>query len=98
MLDIITIGTSFSPLAYQNEETGKLMSVPPTPELALHHFAADDQGCLEHRIDGTLRAVVPPEGLEGYMRCWPDCAPIARTLIKADHSNVIVDAPVDPTA
>jgi hypothetical protein len=84
MRSIATIGTNFSPAAYQGKR-GKLATVPPQPSLAMHEFHANAQGCLEHIIDGHLRATVPPEGLDDYVRTWPDCAPVAKTLKAADH-------------
>jgi hypothetical protein len=41
----------------------------------LHQHAFDMVGGeLHHFTDGELRAVVPPEGWDGYMEAWPECA------------------------
>lgn len=48
--------------------------------LGYHTFQRGDDGQLEHYIDGELRAVVPPEGWEGYARDWPQCADLVAQL------------------
>ena len=42
------------------------------PRMAYHTFNINAHGLLEHIIDDTIRAVVPPEGFEAYTAEWPD--------------------------
>lgn len=50
------------------------------PRAANMLFCRGADGSLEHWIDGTLRAVIPPEGWEAYAQEWPDCAPLVDNL------------------
>lgn len=53
-------------------------TIAPNPGFPLtlgrHTFQQGTDGQLEHCIDGELRAVVPPEGWDGYALDWPQCA------------------------
>lgn len=82
---IATVSSNYSPRAYQRDGEGELVTNPPPAALAQHEFRASADGELEHYIDGRLRATVPPEGLAGYAHFWPDCAPLAQTLQRADR-------------
>jgi hypothetical protein len=82
-LAIATPGVDVSAVAYQDED-GRLNTTPPRPQLAMHEYVANKDACLEHYIDGQLRATVPPEGLEDYARAWPDCKPVVKQLRAAD--------------
>ena len=60
-----------------------------------HLFQVAPDGQLEHWIDSELRAVVPPEGWEGYAQAWPQCADLVRQLRRAPGKlpgSVIADA------
>lgn len=81
-LDIVTVGVNFSHRAYVNRETGRPVTVMPTPELATHHFYETADHQLAHAIDGVLRATVPPEGWDEYSLQWPACAPFVEQLRK----------------
>ena len=82
---LATIGTSFSPAAYCDRETGRPVTTLPQPELATHVFEPTGDGCLRHSVNGRERAIVPPEGLDDYALTWPACADLARTLKRADR-------------
>jgi hypothetical protein len=47
---------------------------------AMHTFEKTRDGQLEHRTDGVLRAVVPPEGWDDYVALWPEAAPLVEQL------------------
>lgn len=81
---LATYGVAFSALAYCDANGRPVTTLPPA-ELASHVFEATADGCLLHTIDGFARALVPPEGIADYARCWPACEPVARELIAADH-------------
>lgn len=78
-IDRVGIGFSVSPDAYVNAD-GVPVATMPTPILAHHRFYRTDEGAMAHDIDGRLRAIVPPEGLEDYVRCWPAAAELAAAL------------------
>ena len=44
--------------------------------LVTHYFKPAGDGQIEHFIDGTLRAVIPPEGWEGYSETFPEMQPV----------------------
>src|SRR3954471_20377894 len=62
MIDVVTIGHNFSPLAYRGDEKGVGRTQPPQAVLASHLFTTTGNGQLVHEMDGHLRATVPPEG------------------------------------
>lgn len=59
-------------------------TIAPNPgfplSLGRHTFKAAKDGQLEHWIDGELRATVPPEGWDGYVVTWPQCADLVAQL------------------
>ena len=57
---LATIGTSFSPAAYCDRETGRPVTTLPQPELATHVFEPTGDGCLRHSVNGRERAIVHP--------------------------------------
>jgi hypothetical protein len=48
--------------------------------LATHLFDGNDKGELVHSIDGELRATVPPEGWDDYVKYWPAAIDVVRQL------------------
>lgn len=58
--------------------------------LGVHVFSASNDGQLVHEIDGTVRAVVPPEGWRDYVSAWPDAASVTAALTKAPAAPVAV--------
>ena len=52
--------------------------------LATHVFDGNDKGELVHSVDGELRAVVPPEGWDDYVKYWPAAIDVVRQL-RAAH-------------
>ena len=53
--------------------------------LATHLFDSNDKGELVHSVDGELRATVPPEGWDDYVKYWPAAIDVVRQL-RAAHS------------
>ena len=62
--------------AYGFDKNGDL------PMVAIHVFRDGADGQLEHLIDGKLRATVPPEGWNDYVREYPDAADVVSFLRK----------------
>lgn len=85
MRSVVTIGNAFSPEAYRAGQGSRGLEVMPRPELVQHEFLARADGQLEHLIDGRSRAIVPPEGFDAYVHCWPAAAPVVKTLKAADR-------------
>jgi len=56
-----------------------------------HTFQAAADGQLEHWIDGTLSATVPPEGWDGYAQFWPQCADLVSQLKRAQAAKLPED-------
>jgi hypothetical protein len=52
--------------------------------LANHVFDANDKGELIHLVEGDLRATVPPEGWDDYVKYWPAAIDVVRQL-RAKH-------------
>lgn len=50
------------------------------PMMCVSEFTATDDGQLEHKTDGRVRAIVPPEGWDAYVAHWPDAAEIVGEL------------------
>lgn len=63
------------------------VTIAPNPgfplTLGYHMFRASKDKQLEHLIDGELRATVPPEGFADYVKAWPQCADVVRSLTRA---------------
>ena len=58
------------------EVEARAFAAAELPRVCQHDFIALPYGQLEHRMDGHVRATVPPEGLKAYADTWPDCAPL----------------------
>lgn len=69
-----------SAAAYKGTSPGQL------PQIVPHSFETADDGCLRHFIDGQLRAIVPPQGQDDYLKTWPDALPVVRELKAAEAS------------
>lgn len=52
--------------------------------LAQHRFHGNEKGELEHFVEGDLRATVPPEGWDDYVKYWPSAVDVVRQL-RAAH-------------
>lgn len=52
--------------------------------LANHRFTASDRGELLHFVESDLRATVPPEGWDDYVKYWPAAIDVVRQL-RAAH-------------
>ena len=50
------------------------------PVMVLHTFESTPDGQLAHYTDGTLRAVVPPEGWGDYCKQYPDAQDVVNSL------------------
>lgn len=48
--------------------------------LANHRFSASEKGELTHYVEGDLRATVPPEGWDDYVKYWPSSIDVVRQL------------------
>lgn len=48
--------------------------------LEQHRFSAGPDGQLLHYTDELLRAAVPPEGWDDYLRAWPEAADLIGQL------------------
>jgi hypothetical protein len=83
-LTIVTMGAAFSALAYCDENGRPVTALPPA-ELGMHEFSATDDGCMVHKIDNEVRAIVPPGSVLDYARFFPDCLPLAKQLAGADR-------------
>lgn len=59
--------------------------------LANHVFDGNDAGELTHTVDGQLRATVPPEGWDDYVKYWPAAIDVVRQL-RGAHDQKQTDA------
>ena len=50
--------------------------------LVEHTFKTTDDGLLVHEINGSVRAIVPPEGFKGYAEVYPNCQPVIDSVTK----------------
>lgn len=91
MKHVTTYGFDASPRAYKGTMAAEL------PRVCQHDFIALPDGQLEHRMDGHVRATVPPEGLKAYADTWPDSAPVVKTLLGAEASAAKTRAPKKST-
>ena len=80
--------TSFAP--FNGWSPAAVASSPHWALMCMHSFQATNDGQLAHYTDGTLRAVVPPEGWDDYLATWADAAPIVAQLRKP------TEAPTNP--
>jgi hypothetical protein len=48
--------------------------------LANHRFSANEKGELTHFVEGELRATIPPEGWDDYVKYWPASIDVVRQL------------------
>lgn len=48
--------------------------------LANHRFSSSTAGELLHFVEGDLRATVPPEGWDDYVKYWPSAIDVVRQL------------------
>jgi hypothetical protein len=58
--------------------------------LANHRFTAGPDGQLQHFVDGELRATIPPEGWDSYVKYWPaaiDVVTQLRAKVASDQAN-----------
>jgi hypothetical protein len=58
--------------------------------LANHRFSASADGQLQHFVESELRATVPPEGWDDYLKYWPSAIDVVRQLrakVAADQAN-----------
>jgi hypothetical protein len=53
--------------------------------LANHRFTSNDKGELVHFVETELRATVPPEGWDDYVKYWPSAIDVVRQL-RAAHT------------
>ncbi len=62
--------------------------------LAQHRYSASEKGELLHYIDEQLRATVPPEGWDDYVKYWPQSIDVVRQL----RAKAMVDQAAAQTA
>lgn len=43
-------------------------------------FDGSADGQLLHLVDGKLRATIPPEGWDDYVKTWPEALPVVEQL------------------
>ena len=55
-----------------------------------HRFTATADGQLAHYSDDQLRAIVPPEGWQDYLKHWPEAQALVDGLTTAPKSTAAV--------
>lgn len=55
-----------------------------------HRFTVTTDGQLAHYSDDQLRAVVPPEGWQDYLKQWPEAQALVDGLTTAPKSTAAV--------
>jgi hypothetical protein len=65
--------------------------------LANHRFSSSADGQLTHYVDGDLRATVPPEGWDDYVKYWPASIDVVKQL-RAQASAASANAKLSTSA
>jgi MinD superfamily P-loop ATPase len=100
--------SAFMPLAIMDVQT--IGANPGFPlNLANHRFSANNKGELVHYVEGEIRATVPPEGWDDYVKYWPSAIDVVKqlrtqaatnaasaTLSRAAKIDAVMPAGTDP--
>ena len=81
MIDIVAIG----PLQGYNQSGGAAGFT-----FVSHRFTVTADGRLAHYSDDQLRAVVPPEGWQDYLKQWPQAQALVDGLTLSPESTAVV--------
>jgi hypothetical protein len=99
---------AFMPLAIMDVQTiGATPGFPLT--LNNHRFSTNNKGELVHFVEGEIRATVPPEGWDDYVKYWPAAIDVVKqlrtqaaanaanaTLSRAAKIDAVMPAGTDP--
>ena len=69
-------------VSFGSDQSANNPAMATMPLFVRHDFLINDDGELEHHMDGRLRATVPPEGWEAYAESWPDCHEVVKAARK----------------
>jgi len=100
--------SAFMPVGILDTQT--IAANPGFPlNLANHRFSASPKGELVHYVEGELRATVPPEGFDDYVKYWPASIDVVKqlraqaaanaanaTLSRAAKIDAVMPAGTDP--